>query len=72
MNHFKLKWNFKFKQKWDVISKEIAKSFLEFDTDDGRSSKLCQKEDDDDYYGKLEFEYKENGKYRENGTFFWR
>jgi hypothetical protein len=54
----------------DLISKEIAKSFLEFDTDDGRSSKLCQKEDDDDYYGKLEFEYKENGKYRENGTFF--
>ncbi len=36
----------------------MAKSFLEYDTDDGRSSKLCQNEEDDEYYGKLEIEYK--------------
>lgn len=42
------------------INMEVAKSFLEFDIDDGRSSKLCQNEDDKDYYGQLEVEYKTN------------
>ena len=37
---------------------EVAQSFLEFDIDDGRSSKLCQNEDDSEYYSQLEVEYK--------------
>ncbi len=38
----------------------MAKSFLEYDIDDGRSSKLCQNLDDDEYYGQLEVEYNSN------------
>jgi len=43
------------------LNVEVAKSFLEFDIDDGRSSRVCQNEDDDNYYGQLEVEYQENG-----------
>ena len=49
---------------------EVAKSFLEYDVDDGRSSKLCQNEDDADYYGQLEIEYKSKGKLYNLKTLF--
>lgn len=36
----------------------MASEFLKYDADDGRSSKLCQNEEDNSYYGELEKEFK--------------
>jgi len=41
---------------------DFSHQFIEFDIDDGRSSKLCQNEEDENYFGELEVEFKSTGK----------
>ena len=40
---------------------DLSFQFNQFDVDDGRSSKLCQNEDDDNYFGELEIEFNASG-----------
>ena len=40
---------------------DFSTQFIEFDVDDGRSSKLCQNEDDENYFGELEVEFSKTG-----------
>lgn len=37
----------------------LSTEFLKYDTDDGRSSKIFQNEDDNSYYGELEKEFEQ-------------
>ena len=39
----------------------MSRDFLAYDIDDGRSSKMHQNEDDNDYFGQLEHELKAKG-----------
>jgi hypothetical protein len=41
---------------------DFSHQFIEFDIDDGRSSKLCQNEEDESYFGELEVEFNSSGK----------
>lgn len=40
------------------LNSEFGENFTEYDSDDGRSSRLCQNEDDNKYFGQLIDEFK--------------
>lgn len=47
---------------------DFSHQFIEFDIDDGRSSKMCQNEEDENYFGELEVEFNSTGKFFEYGN----
>ena len=42
---------------------EFSTQFINYDVDDGRSSRVCQNEDDENYFGELQVEFEKTGNF---------